>query len=106
MFDNNNEITLKELKKEAKNNYDDFLSKYKTWENTVSKESENEKFYEKIAKGRYILYTLLVFVLLLFGEILSYANGLIIGISIVISVFALIYYASAKKKTVKGWNFR
>lgn len=110
VFDNNNEITLKDLKKEAKNNYDDFLSKYKTWENTVSKESENEKFYEKIAKGRYILYTLLIFILFFLGEMLSYANGLIIGISIVISVFALIYYASAKKKTVKGndeyikWN--
>lgn len=110
VFANSNEITLKDLKKEAKNNYDDFLSKYKAWENTVSKESENEKFYEKIAKGRYILYTLLVFIILLFGEVLSYSNGLIICSSIVISVLVLIYYISAKKKTVKGndeyikWN--
>ncbi|MBE6147862.1 MAG: DUF2207 domain-containing protein, partial [Firmicutes bacterium] len=104
VFRFNTEITFKELKKFASRHHELFLSSYEQWEKAVNAEVEHQKFFEKISKTKYLLFTLLTLTLLFFREIVSYSNKIILNITIVISILSFLYYIVASRRTVKGNN--
>ena len=104
IFEQNDEILLEDLKKNAKKDYDSFLSKYNSWNNLVTSLAVKEKFYEKKSAVGYVLYC--IFGLFLGFISLNWSNIwtiFILSMIIIIgSICVLIYIVASNKRTSKG----
>lgn len=99
IFENESEILLKDLKKNANKNYDNFLDKYNIWHDLATSFATKEGFYEKSAIIPYILYCLIGAIV----GVLSLKWGNYLGVIIIfISCISLIYFLASKKRTKKG----
>lgn len=102
IFGGKEEITLKELKKNAKNDYDSFRTKYDAWNRTVIKDGESKNFFEKSSKGFYILYSLLPIILVFMSYYFQYINSILLFIVFTFMVISFVYYVVASKRTKEG----
>lgn len=103
LFNDNDEIKLSELKKEAKNSYTGFINRYNTWKNETTKEAKTYQFFEK-STGHKIIGGLYSFIGGYFIPTIFFLTGhYIIGIlSIIFIIGAFIYLVSYKKRTISG----
>lgn len=104
MGDNKSGVTLNQIKKYT-SKYSDasiFITNYNNWQSESLRKAKEEGFFEENkSKRTYILYTLLLFLIVLIGTFM----GLDIGncyFVIFFDVVALIYFLSATKRTKKG----
>lgn len=102
IFGSKEEITLKELKKNAKNDYNSFRTKYDAWNRSVIKDGESKNFFEKSSKGLYILYSLLPIILVFMSYYFEYINSFLILIVFTFMVISFVYYVAASKRTKEG----
>lgn len=102
IFGKKEEVTLKELKTNAKKNYDEFTNNYRSWQQNATNESKAMNFYEKSNKGLYSLYSIIPFFLFSLSNYFEYANQFIIFITILIVPISLVYYLCAKKRSKEG----
>lgn len=102
IFGKKEEVTLKELKTNAKKNYDEFTNNYRSWQQNATNESKAMNFYEKSNKGLYSLYSIIPFFLFSLSNYFEYANPFIIFITILITPISLVYYLCAKKRSKEG----
>lgn len=102
IFGKKEEVTLKELKTNAKKNYDEFTNNYRSWQQNATNESKAMNFYEKSNKGLYSLYSIIPFFLFSLSNYFEYANPFIIFITILIVPISLVYYLCAKKRSKEG----
>lgn len=102
IFGKKEEVTLKELKTNAKKNYDEFTNNYRSWQQNATNESKAMNFYEKSNKGLYSLYSIIPFFLFSLSNYFEYANPFIIFITILIVPISLVYYLCAKKRSQEG----
>ena len=102
IFGKKEEVTLKELKANAKKNYDEFTNNYRSWQQNATNESKAMNFYEKSNKGLYSLYSIIPFFLFSLSNYFEYANQFIIFITILIVPISLVYYLCAKKRSKEG----
>ena len=102
IFGKKEEVTLKELKTNAKKNYDEFSNNYCSWQQNATNESKAMNFYEKSNKGLYSLYSIIPFFLFSLSNYFEYANQFIIFITILIVPISLVYYLCAKKRSKEG----
>ena len=102
IFGKKEEVTLKELKTNAKKNYDEFTNNYRLWQQNATNESKAMNFYEKSNKGLYSLYSIIPFFLFSVSNYFEYANQFIIFITILIVPISLVYYLCAKKRSKEG----
>lgn len=102
IFGKKEEVTLKELKTNAKKNYDEFTNNYRLWQQNATNESKAMNFYEKSNKGLYSLYSIIPFFLFSLSNYFEYANPFIIFITILITPISLVYYLCAKKRSKEG----
>ena len=96
-------VTSEDIKKASKKEYTSFIKKYTEWKNKVIEKGKEENFYENIGSKQAIgiLYSLLglgIFSLVL-G--LNLDNTLVYFV-LIISIFGIVYFAVAKKRTIKG----
>lgn len=103
MFRKNNTLLLSSFKREAKNDYDYFLSSYDTWKNLAEEEGKRKNFYLNHTKIKTILicYSLIGFIC---GFLLIQVNApILLSISsFIISIITIIYFANFQKKTKYG----
>lgn len=102
IFRNKDTITLKELKKFAKTNYESFTNNYNKWLTFTTEESKNLNFYEKSNKFLYCLYSILPICIFLFKDYLSYLNPYIVIPIFILMPITVIYYLCSKKRTKEG----
>lgn len=101
----NNEVTLKQIQKSAKTNYDSFLTSYRKWESQVFKVAKEKNFFEKNT-GKKAFYGFCGF----FGMIICFVTMGLSNMMILpfISLFAgmaiMIYSASISRRTKEGNN--
>lgn len=95
-------VTDDDIKKASKNDYEEFLSSYRSWKNAVIAEGKSRNFYESsFKKVLYCLYALSgIFVFILCFNISL--NTKLPIILIPISLITAIYMGLANKKTQKG----
>lgn len=103
LFSNNDEVTLKSLKKEAKKSYSRFLEKYNSWKISAFLDGKNQYFYESSGHIKFLsaCYSVIGFILaiVLFGQEQF--------ISFIIALFAIlsfVYFIAYQKRSVKGNN--
>jgi len=100
LFDNNNEVTLKDLKKRANKNYDSFISNYTSWKNGAKKEALNEQFFESKGTIKFlsVMYALL-------GIFYAFATKYFTPfhvVMILLCIASIIYFACFTRRTIKG----
>lgn len=98
-------VTLDEIQKKAKRNYQSFISGFSKWKNLTIEAGENENFFEhnKGRKTLYILYCILGFIVAIITGFNPYQSFVLLDILVIlVAIFALIYFASSTKRTIKG----
>ena len=104
-------VSMKAIKKDAKNNYESFLSSYNLWKDLALDQAVKEDFYESKGKIKGIssLYSLLGIIL----SLISFNYPVVWFISlfaIILSIISLIYFLTLTRRTKKGnedytrWN--
>lgn len=104
VFDNDKEMTLKKLKKNAKSSYDSFIRRYNTWKDEVIYEAKNYNFFEKANIVPYILYSSLGFILMYFLiNLVRNSFGYLITFTVFLfSFISIFYYACSFKRSKNG----
>lgn len=100
---NNGMVTMKDIKKEAKNNYEDFLSSFNSWKGLVEEEAINEDFFEQHTKVKVLGVLSCIIGIVL--AIISFSFPVVVGISIIVTIAAvisMIYFIGITKRTKKG----
>lgn len=96
-------VTSEDIKKASKKEYASFIKKYTEWKNKVIEKGKEENFYENIGSKQAIgiLYSLLG--LGIFSLVLGLnLNNALVYFVLIISIFGIVYFAVAKKRTIKG----
>ena len=96
-------VTSEDIKKASKKEYASFIKKYTEWKNKVIEKGKEEKFYENIGSKQAIgiLYSLLG--IGIFSLVLGLSlNNVLVYFVLILSIFGIVYFAVAKKKTIKG----
>ena len=101
LFYEKEEITLSELKKEAKSSYDEFLKRYNAWKVNATKVGESHQFYENSTKSRVLSILYCVLGMLLSIILLFAVNKIIIGVALYLVSFCTIFYFATYKKRSK-----
>ncbi len=110
LFNTQDEITLYDIKKRAKDKYQNFINDYSAWKDIATKEAMNEEFFEsktkvKVINGLFVLIgALFPIILILIGN-MYYANGIVNALSLLVGVIVfglIVYIISFTKKTRKG----
>lgn len=99
LFDNEETVTLSELKRRAKSRYQSFIDDFTSWKSLALIEAKNENFYESNPTIRIlaILYCIVGILIAL------YRTYFVLNcVMIVIAIIAFIYFISYTKKTQKG----
>ena len=96
-------VTDSDIKRASKNDYEDFLSSYRSWKNEVISVGESMNFYEKNGgkKALYCLYALSGIAIYILC-VAIYPNSVFPFILVPISIIAMIYILTSSKKTPKG----
>ncbi len=95
------QVTLLEIKKYSKKNYDNFISSYTAFTTLAKKDAQGYHFYEE--KNGVFAYVLsLIVILFLVTMTLIYDTSIFNIMLILIDVVALIYIISAKKRSKQG----
>lgn len=102
IFGTKDEVTLKEMKNNAKKDYDYFTNNYRSWQLNALSESKAMNFYEPSNKVFNCLYSLLPFLLFYLSYYFQYSNGFLIFITILLAPISLIYYLCASKRSKEG----
>lgn len=96
-------VTSEDIKKASKKEYASFIKKYTEWKNKVIEKGKEENFYENISSKQAIgiLYSLLG--LGIFSLVLGLnLNNALVYFVLIISIFGIVYFVVAKKRTIKG----
>ena len=96
-------VTSEDIKKASKKEYTSFIKKYTEWKTKVIEKGKEENFYENIGSKQAIgiLYSLLG--LGIFSLVLGLnLNNALVYFVLIISIFGIVYFAMAKKRTIKG----
>lgn len=96
IFGNKESITLKEMKKGAKKNYDSFVDKYNSWHDICSDNCKKMNFYEKSKKKSFVIYSLLSIAFWVFCELI---NPLLFTLILSFGIFSILYYLCASKRS-------
>jgi len=110
LFNEKDEITLDEIKKISKNDYNDFLYNYLKWKDSVKNDAINENFYEDKTKPKvkniFLVLTGMLFPMISLviksNYILYNTTNIIIVILSVLIFVLIIYIILFTKKTKKG----
>lgn len=102
LFDEENEISLSELKKKANKNYESFITNYSNWINRATMDAEAENFYEDILFAK-LLGTIYSIIGIIIGFLIIEQDSFITPIIMIFfGIIALIYCISFTKRTKKG----
>lgn len=109
LFVNESQIALSSLKKSAKKSYEDFLNRYKDWEDEALATALNKEYFETNRNtSLYILYCLLGLVIggysiYKHSDAFTFNYNLYLGVaSIILAIFSMIYIAKSSKRTPSG----
>lgn len=102
LFDDKDEITLKELKEKANKNYDSFITNYSNWINKTIEEAEKESFYEDVLFPKLlgVIYSMMGIIVGFF--IIEQDSFISPSIMIIFGIISLFYSISFTKWTKKG----
>lgn len=101
LFHDKKDITLKELKKSAKNSYSSFLNRYSKWKQIAKQEAEKMNFFEN-NKGIKTLCSVYCVMTLIIGFSLCSILGVIGVILVILSIITLCYLSSFYRRTKEG----
>lgn len=96
-------VTIKEINKYAKKDYESFLDNYNIWKDEATTEATEMNFFEEknSAKAKGIGFGVLTLIFTIFT--LGYvAIPLISALVILVSIISIIYFASSQKRTKEG----
>ncbi len=107
LFHDQEEITLSQLKKEARSSYEPFLNRYNTWYEKAKRQGESYHFYESSTKSKVlsILYCVLGLVIPLSFMLIGMVNICIILLATLIqfaAICSIIYFAAYTKRSKEG----
>lgn len=96
-------ILLSELQKDAKCNYDTFLSGYEDWKDIVKTEASQRNFFHNFTRQKIgtVFYALLGFILV-FMLVNLEVNNIVIASILVLAIGSIIYLLSFQKRTIQG----
>ncbi len=100
LFDQQEEITLSEIKKKAKTKYESFLRGYTIWKHKATREGNSYGFYEKAVSSKIlcVLYSILGF----FVGSFNIYNILFMLMIYLAAFVSIIYFLTYRKRTKVG----
>lgn len=103
LFEKNERLSLKDLKRQAKTGYESFLKKYNEWVGEAEKEGNSKNFYiDTRVSAKYYLYALIPEIMLFLSMFVIGITSPLIILAIIISVLSITYMASISKRTIEG----